>query len=462
MESTLDDVPLLLLSRYTDENVIYAIAVADAKLTITIARRVPRRGYSLYSIIVCIYMAAICCDHNSRTRILLLLTVNLPLLSYSPISNPSASRFVKRRTTRYEKGIIKVPYHTNALASLTSIDFIMKFTGRSLIKSRLEQSISGNLLSTIAFVSCSGLVFYWMLFGAGSTTNYNPLLLPSAAGRQRRDWSKFQYHPPLFSDPTSRNETVCGPSPTFESFWTLDEDHRSSSNEDKTIYEMFFKRTKSSTTSTSSSSATDSKRFRYLELGAFDGVRESNTRFYDECLGWDGLLIEPNPKIFPRLVRNRPHAHRMSYAASCSEAQEAANATVTFLASWFTNAAQNASINRGDYEGRDDLLTEVPCGSLTPVILDLFPDGHVDFFSLDTEGTEHFIMRQVDLSRISFDVIIAENDNRHCQQVCESRNQTRIMLQAAGYTLDTTTIERSDLYMSPRMAKSRKDLVSSG
>jgi Methyltransferase FkbM domain len=354
---------------------------------------------------------------------------------------------------------------------------IMKFTGqRPFAKSRFGRSI--NVLSSLGYLAaaCAGIVVLcWMLLSANSAPHHGSdrrqLLSSSsssllAAIRQRRDWSKFQYHPPLLhSDQTSRNETLCGSSPTFEAFWTLDEDHRSSSNEDKIIYELFFQRTASSTTTSSdssSSSATVSQRFRYLELGAFDGVRESNTRFYDECLGWDGLLIEPNPKIFPRLVRNRPHAHRMSYAASCSEAQEAANETVTFLASIFTNAAQNASVNRGDYEGRDDLLTEVSCGSLTPVILDLFPDGHVDFFSLDTEGTEHFIMRQVDLSRISFDVIIAENDNRHCQQVCESRNQTRIMLQAAGYTLDTTTIERSDLYMSPRMAKSRKDLVSSG
>jgi Methyltransferase FkbM domain len=336
----------------------------------------------------------------------------------------------------------------------------MKFTGRSLVKTRLGRSISGNLLSTIACISCAGVVLYWKLFSANSTTNYDlPLLSP--AGRQQRDWSKFQYHPPMLSDQSSRNETLCGSSPLFESFWTLDEDHRSSSNEDKIIYELFFKRTTSTGTS-SSTTASASKRFRYLELGAFDGVRESNTRFYDECLGWDGLLIEPNPKIFPRLLRNRPHAHRMSYAASCSEAQEKANETVTFLASIFTNAAQNASVNRGDYEGRDDLLTEVPCGSLTPVILDLFPDGHIDFFSLDTEGTEHFIMRQVDLARITFDVIIAENDNRHCQQVCESRDQTRVMLQAAGYTLDTTTVQRSDLYTSPRMTKYRKGLASSG
>ena len=55
----------------------------------------------------------------------------------------------------------------------------------------------------------------------------------------------------------------------------------------------------------------------YVELGAFDGHEESNTRFFDECLHWDGLLIEGNPEIYRKLERNRPHAHRFFGAPSC-------------------------------------------------------------------------------------------------------------------------------------------------
>ena len=50
----------------------------------------------------------------------------------------------------------------------------------------------------------------------------------------------------------------------------------------------------------------------YIELGAFDGEAESNTRLFDLCLGWKGLLIEGNPSSFKKLVRNRPGAHRLS------------------------------------------------------------------------------------------------------------------------------------------------------
>ena len=43
----------------------------------------------------------------------------------------------------------------------------------------------------------------------------------------------------------------------------------------------------------------------YLELGAFDGKRESNTIFYDHCLGWKGLLIEGGPQSYKLLIKNR-------------------------------------------------------------------------------------------------------------------------------------------------------------
>lgn len=43
----------------------------------------------------------------------------------------------------------------------------------------------------------------------------------------------------------------------------------------------------------------------YIEIGAFDGVSQSNTWFYEKELNWLGLLIEPNPKFFKKLTKYR-------------------------------------------------------------------------------------------------------------------------------------------------------------
>ena len=33
----------------------------------------------------------------------------------------------------------------------------------------------------------------------------------------------------------------------------------------------------------------------YIECGANDGVNQSNTWYYEKCLDWKGILIEPIP-----------------------------------------------------------------------------------------------------------------------------------------------------------------------
>jgi len=44
----------------------------------------------------------------------------------------------------------------------------------------------------------------------------------------------------------------------------------------------------------------------YIELGALDGVLYSNTKFYQDQLGWKGVLIEPHRYAFSLLQKNRP------------------------------------------------------------------------------------------------------------------------------------------------------------
>ena len=42
----------------------------------------------------------------------------------------------------------------------------------------------------------------------------------------------------------------------------------------------------------------------FVDIGAHDGVTFSNSKFFEE-LGWEGICIEPNPKVFPILENNR-------------------------------------------------------------------------------------------------------------------------------------------------------------
>ena len=43
----------------------------------------------------------------------------------------------------------------------------------------------------------------------------------------------------------------------------------------------------------------------YVELGALDGVFQSNTKWLEDELKWTGILIEPSPNKFKECKSNR-------------------------------------------------------------------------------------------------------------------------------------------------------------
>ena len=203
----------------------------------------------------------------------------------------------------------------------------------------------------------------------------------------------------------------------------------SSSDEDLTVYANFFENRRGGV---------------YVEMGAFDGVSESNTLFFARCLGWTGVLAEASPPSFRHLVNGgaRPESERVLLAPSCaSDAGEA----IDMLAVPFTSASVVSDVNVGE-AGRP--VARVHCGPLTPYLADLGVT-HVDFFSLDVEGAEFRVLSTLDLDRIRVDVIIAESLNRDCGKICPHREAVRGLLRARNYTLIEGAIPRSDLFVHP-------------
>ena len=56
----------------------------------------------------------------------------------------------------------------------------------------------------------------------------------------------------------------------------------------------------------------------YVELGALDGVKLSNTYFFRHALEWKGALIEPNKRLFEKLKKNRAPEDDVFNAAVCA------------------------------------------------------------------------------------------------------------------------------------------------
>mmetsp|Transcript_23542 Transcript_23542/g.55415 ORF Transcript_23542/g.55415 Transcript_23542/m.55415 type:complete len:346 (-) Transcript_23542:147-1184(-) len=251
---------------------------------------------------------------------------------------------------------------------------------------------------------------------------------------------RYNYQlPEPYEEHASRDE-LCGTGPDYEQFFRMKNDARSANNEDRTIYERFFKKGLNKTT----------VKGNIVEMGAFNGVRESNSRLFETCLGWNTLLVEGNPRMFESLVPNRPHAHRFNFAPSCSEEDERNNKTVPFDYVVFTNGGlHDGSVKTAYLESNETKVVDVPCGSLTKVLLDVFPGGHVSFFSLDVEGAEPYVLENIDLNRVFVEMFIVENRNVFCGKECESRDKFRKILTDHGYILFDKMVIKSDLFIHP-------------
>jgi Methyltransferase FkbM domain len=234
------------------------------------------------------------------------------------------------------------------------------------------------------------------------------------------------------------NEETCGSFPLFEKYFEQGYEHRSANDEDNIIYQTFFK--------PHLQTEEDLKNFQgtYVELGAFDGIRESNTRFFDECLGWNGLLIEGNPTKYVELIPNRPFSNRMSMAPSCNDD----GSTVQFWVSPFTNAGLKGKALA--YE--NTTAVDVPCSRFTPILADIF-EGYesINFLSLDVEGAEHLVLETVDFEVIPrIDILMIEIENMYCQSDdCQVRKQVRTRMHKEGYLRYSGYIMKSDIFIHP-------------
>lgn len=130
----------------------------------------------------------------------------------------------------------------------------------------------------------------------------------------------------------------------------------------------------------------------FVEFGATDGVLLSNTYMLESQFDWEGLLAEPNPEYFSELCKNR------SSKASDACISGRTGDTVDFvLADEFGTIKDY--IGDDEHADRRNSYAELPEAvvTLSTVSLDDFlkqndAPKHIDYISVDTEGSEFDIL----------------------------------------------------------------------
>lgn len=150
----------------------------------------------------------------------------------------------------------------------------------------------------------------------------------------------------------------------------------------------------------------------FLDSGASDGITVSNTLLLERAYGWRGICVEPNERFFAELQRNRS-----CLCVKCCLYDR--DATVDFI------EADTLGGIAGDYPPSlrkqvDAMLGAAPGASAPTVersarsVRSLLQTSGaprvIDYWSLDTEGSELRILRSFPFDEYSFRVLTVEHN----------------------------------------------------
>jgi len=142
----------------------------------------------------------------------------------------------------------------------------------------------------------------------------------------------------------------------------------------------------------------------YIELGAFDGITQSNTAYFEFYKEWSGLLIEPSKDSYEMCCKNRPNSICVNLC--CVSFDYNSNKIKGDF-----NSKTMSSVN-GERLNSTNLI-EVNCDTLNNIINSNIPNTPIDLLSLDAEGYEFNILKGLNLNehRPKFILIeVYEND----------------------------------------------------
>jgi FkbM family methyltransferase len=152
-----------------------------------------------------------------------------------------------------------------------------------------------------------------------------------------------------------------------------------------------------------------------VDVGAWDGVCFSNSFFFEKECGWKSINIEPLEDRFNQLVINRPSSINLNIAVHSVDG-EADFLSISGNTSMLSGIKANYDprhITRIENE-LNELHNESKIVRVHTKRLDtIFREQdikHVNYLSIDVEGSEMDVIRSIDFNRVFIDVIGFENN----------------------------------------------------
>jgi len=160
----------------------------------------------------------------------------------------------------------------------------------------------------------------------------------------------------------------------------------------------------------------------FVEIGGYDGVTYSNTKFFEDYLGFRGVLIEPT-KYYENMKHNRPNCDCYKLAVGYT------NEPILFV-------GDTPCAGALDTMSPDALVAHHTKSEKYLVEADTFGNilhksniTYVDLMSIDVEGGEHMVLSTMDWNIPVYTIII------ECNPQDKAKNELcRNLLTEKGFT----------------------------
>lgn len=175
----------------------------------------------------------------------------------------------------------------------------------------------------------------------------------------------------------------------------------------------------------------------FIEIGANNGVDQSNTYLLELKKKWRGILVEPSPNKFIECINNRSNKNKF-YCNACVSFDY----KETYVPIIYSNLMTISNELETDLKDKDKHLKSsmmhldkneriIEFGSIAKTLTEILQDSnapkHIDFFSLDVEGAEISVLKGIDFNIYKIQYILVEcRDIDKMQKFLSSKNYSLI------------------------------------
>jgi FkbM family methyltransferase len=131
----------------------------------------------------------------------------------------------------------------------------------------------------------------------------------------------------------------------------------------------------------------------YFSAGAQDGLFQSNTVILERAKNWTGILVEPSPAAYSACLKNRSQEKNIIIHGALVSADYG---KPSIMGDFFGHPMNSIGGKRLNNVGNS--VIEVPAYTMNE-ILEKYNVEKIDFLSLDVEGFEYWIIKDLNFER---------------------------------------------------------------